>query len=57
MPRQPYPAGQARTVKLFTKVRPSAADAFARACEKASVTKAEGIRLALADWIKKIGAR
>lgn len=50
--RRPLPDGQARTVKLYTKVRPSGAEAFWAKCTALAITPAEGLRRAMEAWTR-----
>lgn len=53
MPRPKLPEGQARTFTLpAVRIRPAAGARFKAKCERLGINLSEGIRQALADWIR-----
>jgi hypothetical protein len=47
------PAGQARSEKLYTRVKPAAAAAFKKAAQKAGLTPADALREAAELWMRR----
>lgn len=50
--RTPLPVGQARSVILRVRVRPSAAEAFRSEAKKRGLNESEAHRQALAQWMR-----
>lgn len=51
--KPPLPQGQARSEKLYTKVKPAAHDLFVATAARLGFTKAEALRQAAEDWTRK----